>query len=168
MSVVVKKQSLILVVDDEWMNREMMQAYLESEGYEVALAHSGEQALEMLASRLPDLILTDVRMQGLNGYEVCARIKADPVTARIPVLLVTGMEREEDKRKGIAVGAEDFVSKPLDALVMLNRVKTLVRLKQLYDRLDAQEAAFREAAAPHVDASALQEIMDKIKTSQIS
>jgi DNA-binding response OmpR family regulator len=153
------KAPLILVVDDEWMNREMMQAYLEPEGYQVLLAHNGEEALKMIATRPPDLVLTDIRMQGISGYDICKRVKANPETQHVPVLLVTGLEREEDKLRGIEAGADDFVGKPLDAPVMLNRIKSLLRSKRLHDQLLNQEARLQAILARYLDTETAQKIL---------
>lgn len=131
----------ILVVDDDWMNREVIEAYLTSAGFGVVTAHSGEDALAMIAAAPPDLIMLDVRMSGMDGYEVCQRLKGDAATRHIPVVMVTALEADEDKRAAIEAGADDFVSKPFDALLMLTRVRSLLRIKYLYDAIAARDQA---------------------------
>jgi CheY-like chemotaxis protein len=113
----------ILVVDDDWMNREMLQAHLEYAGLRVLLAHNGPKALEIAASDPPDIVLLDVRMPGMDGYEVCAALKSSPKTQHIPVLLTTAMEDEESKSRGIEAGADDFVSKPFEVDQMLAQIQ---------------------------------------------
>jgi DNA-binding response OmpR family regulator len=159
---------VILVVDDEWMNREMMQVYLETEGYEVMLAHSGDQALEMLGARHPDMVLTDVRMPGMSGYDLCTRLKSDQATRSIPVILITGLEREEDYRRGLEVGADDFVSKPLVIPVMLNRIKSLLRIKDLNKSLEEQKRRFQEILTRRLDSNTVTGIMAELENAQTS
>lgn len=135
-SISLGKKPLILVVDDDWMNREVMEAHLQAADYDVIVAHSGENALEMAFERPPDLILLDVRMQGLSGYEVCQRLKSNHATRYVPVVIVSALESDEDRLRAIRSGADDFVSKPYSSLVLLTRVKSLLRIKQLYDELE--------------------------------
>lgn len=116
----------VLVVDDQEMNRLMVSRYLEKGGYAVRQAASGEEALAALAEPpLPVLILLDVVMAGINGLEVCRRIKRDPRTRDIPVVLVTGSEREEDRARAIEVGADGFLSKPVERCAMLALARAL-------------------------------------------
>src|SRR5690606_16285855 len=103
---------LIMVVDDDWMNREVIEAHLLGAGYDVAVAHSGEQALDVALQRTPDLVLLDVRMQGLSGYDVCQRLKALDAMRSVPVVMVTALESDEDKLKAINAGADDVIIKP--------------------------------------------------------
>ncbi len=117
------------------MMREMMEAYLQLEGYQVSSAYSGEKALEMIAANPPDLILLDGRLGGISGFEVCAQLKSDPAVRHIPVVMVTALSNDEDKKRAIETGVDDFVGKPLDTPIMFNRIRTLLRGKRLYDRL---------------------------------
>src|SRR5262249_40763874 len=112
----------ILIVDDDWMNRELLQAHLENAGYQALTTNNGTKALELAGSHLPNLILLDVRMPGLDGYEVCSRLKSSEVTGHIPVLLITALEDDESKLKGAAAGADDFVPKPIDIDHMLAQI----------------------------------------------
>ena len=112
----------ILVVDDLPENRRLLQAVLEPRGYEVVLAPSGEEALERLASDPIDLILLDVVMPGIDGFEVCRRVRADEQTRFLPIVMVTASE-DLEKRAAIEAGADDFVTKPFDGGELLARVR---------------------------------------------
>ncbi len=116
----------VLVVDDDWMNRELLEAYLVSAGYCVRLANSGEKALEMAWAEPPDLVMLDVRLTGIDGFEVCRRLRADPRTAQVPVLMLTALESGEEHCQAEAAGANGFVTKPFDATVLLAQVAALV------------------------------------------
>src|SRR5688572_16566225 len=120
-----KTSPVILVVDDDWMGREVTQAHLESAGYEVMVAHSGERALELAFATPPDLVLLDIRMHGMNGYEVCRHLKANETTKYAPVVMVTALESDDHKLRAIESGADDFLSKPFNSLMMLTRVRSL-------------------------------------------
>lgn len=131
-----EKQFHVLVVDDDWMNREVVEANLLTENYRVTTAHNGQKALELATSDPPDLVLLDMMLPDINGLEVCARIKEDDNLRFIPVVFVTALEKDEDKLKAIQAGADDFISKPFDSLMMLTRVKSLLRMKGLHDELE--------------------------------
>lgn len=146
-----KKTPLILVVDDDWMNREVMEAHLQGADYDVMVAHNGEKALELAFERPPDLVLLDVRMQGISGYEVCQQLKAREVTKYAPVVIVTALEGEEDKLKAIKAGADDFISKPFTSLMMLTRVKSLLRIKRLHDELEERNTLLRHVFKRYVN-----------------
>ncbi len=132
------KKNKILVVDDVPVNVQLLTTYLTSVGYEVVTARDGQEALERVAATLPDLILLDVMMPKLNGFEVCERLKSDSTTRVIPVIMVTALNEIEDKIKATESGADDFVSKPFNKLELLTRVKSLLRIKQLHDELSAK------------------------------
>jgi CheY-like chemotaxis protein len=117
----------ILAVDDDWMNREMMQAHLENAGFRVLLANSGAKALEVAVSEHPDLILLDVRMPGMDGYEACTLLKSTTETRHIPVLMITALEDEESKNRGLEAGADGFVPKPFDLEHMLTQIHRYIR-----------------------------------------
>jgi two-component system cell cycle response regulator len=133
----------ILVVDDVEPNVRLLEAKLTLEYYEVLTATDGATALEIAAAERPDIILLDVMMPGMDGFETCRRLKADPVTRHIPVVLVTALDGREDKMKGLAVGADDFVTKPIDDVILFARVKSLVRLKAVMDELREREESGR-------------------------
>jgi diguanylate cyclase (GGDEF)-like protein len=141
----VLRKNKILVVDDVAVNVQLLTTYLTSVGYDVLTARDGEEALERVAATQPDLILLDVMMPKLNGFQVCERLKSDPATKVIPVIMVTALNEIEDKIKATESGADDFVSKPFNKLELLTRVKSLLRIKQLHDDLRAKVRELEQA-----------------------
>ncbi|WP_291838512.1 PleD family two-component system response regulator [Brevundimonas sp.] len=133
----------ILVVDDVEPNVRLLEAKLTLEYYEVLTAMDGHTAIEVASAERPDIILLDVMMPGMDGFETCRRLKADPVTRHIPVVLVTALDGREDKIKGLEAGADDFVTKPIDDVILFARVKSLVRLKAVMDELREREESGR-------------------------
>ena len=133
----------ILVVDDVEPNVRLLEAKLTLEYYEVMTAMDGASALKIAAAERPDIILLDVMMPGMDGFETCRLLKADPVTRHIPVVLVTALDGREDKIKGLEAGADDFVTKPIDDVILFARVKSLVRLKAVMDELREREESGR-------------------------
>src|SRR5215471_4292696 len=133
----------ILVVDDEPANVRLLEAILVPAGYSVLSASSGPEALERVAGELPDLVLLDVQMAGMNGYEVCRRIREDEATALLPVVMVTSHDSEA-RIDGIRAGADDFVTKPFDQQELLLRVRSLVRIKRYHDTIAAQAGELGE------------------------
>ena len=127
----------ILVVDDMPANVRLLEAILEPAGFAVLSASSGPEALERVVAELPDLVLLDVQMAGMNGYEVCRRIRENEATALLPVVMVTS-HGSEARIDGIRAGADDFVTKPLDQQELLLRVRSLVRIKHYHDTIRAQ------------------------------
>lgn len=125
----------ILCVDDEAVNLMLLRALLEPRGYDVITAANGNEALETISRRQVDLVLLDVMMPQLNGYDVCSAIKNDEKSRDIPVILITALRSKDDRIKGIEAGAEDFISKPFDHQEVLARVKMLMRIKGLHERL---------------------------------
>jgi|CXWL01.1.fsa_nt_gi DNA-binding response OmpR family regulator len=127
----------ILVVDDTPTNLKLLTGLLGSRGYEVETAADGESALAAIARRKPDLVLLDVMMPGLSGYDVCRRIRAEPATALLPVVMCTSLDPQQERVNGIEAGADDFLSKPVNQPELFARVKSLLRVKQLHDELAA-------------------------------
>jgi two-component system, cell cycle sensor histidine kinase and response regulator CckA len=134
MTAATERPARVLVVDDERNNRQLVEVMLESEGFSPRMASSGEEALAIVAREPPDLILLDVMMPGMDGYQVVARIKADPATRGIPVILVTAMDDRNARMLGLNAGAEDFLTKPVDRAELCARVRNLLRLKAVGDR----------------------------------
>ena len=130
---------LILVVDDLPQNVRLLEAVLSPKGFRVATASSGEEALDVLSQEHPDLVLLDILMPGMDGYEVCRRIRQDPGTAFLPVIMITA-SGEEQKLRAIESGADDFVNKPFDQAELLARVRSLVRVKRYHDTIEHQAA----------------------------
>jgi adenylate cyclase len=130
---------LILVVDDLPQNVRLLDAVLSPHGFRVATASSGKEALDVLSKERPDLVLLDILMPGIDGYEVCRRIREDPETAFLPVIMITASEGEE-KIRAIESGADDFVHKPFDQAELLARVRSLVRVKRYHDTIENQSA----------------------------
>jgi CheY-like chemotaxis protein len=114
----------ILIVDDEFMNRELLTAYLNIGGYRVGEANSGEKALEMVADEAPALVMLDVHLSGISGLEVCRRLKDDPATRAIPILMVTALDSPEDQQEAAAAGAEGFVAKPFEMATLLAQIRS--------------------------------------------
>lgn len=129
----------ILIVDDNRANVELFKMQLKSFGYALEVAYNGEEALEKVASFGPDLILLDLMMPKIDGYEVCRILKSDKNTWFIPVIIVTALRELQDKLKAIEIGADDFLIKPYNKLELITRVKSLLRLKELHDDLDTSE-----------------------------
>lgn len=119
-------QATILVVDDDEFNLKLFNKMLSIEGHAVRTASSGEAALASVAEQLPDLILLDVMMPGIDGFEVARRLKADARTRAIPLIMVTALEDQESRRKGLETGAEDFLTKPVNRAELQIRVKKLL------------------------------------------
>jgi adenylate cyclase len=138
-----EQQERVLVVDDMPANARLLEAVLEPAGFVVSSASSGPEALELVAAELPDLVLLDVQMAGMNGYEVCRRIRENGATALIPVVMVTSHDSEA-RIDGIRAGADDFVTKPFDQQELLLRVRSLVRIKRYHDTIRAQAAELAE------------------------
>jgi two-component system cell cycle response regulator len=131
----------ILVVDDLEANRRLLQAKLSAEYYDVLTAQRGEEAVQIAKRERPDLVLMDVMMPGgIDGYEACRRIKAQPETRHIPVVIVTTLDDRESRVRGLRAGAEEFLTKPIDDVQLLARVKSLLSLKVVIDELRAREA----------------------------
>ena len=128
-----KGKLVILVVDDLTQNNELLEAYLVPQGYEVIKAVSGEDALKKLADNQIDLILLDVMMPGMDGFEVTRRIRQDPKTRLMPIILVTALKETEDRIKGIKAGCDDYISKPFDKMELLARVQSLLKVKAYND-----------------------------------
>jgi adenylate cyclase len=128
----------VLVVDDTPANVKLLADLLTFKGFGVATASNGEEALAQVAQAPPDIVLLDVMMPGLSGYDVCRRIRAEPATALLPVVLVTSLDPQGERVKGIEAGADDFLSKPINQAELFARVRSLLRVKALQDEVQRQ------------------------------
>lgn len=127
----------VLIIDDDQDIVTFLTDFLSSKGYTILTAYSGEQGLNEVYTQEPDLVLLDVVMPGMNGYEVCRQIRVNPLTTLLPVVMMTGLHPEE-RIKGIEVGADDFLTKPINQEEMFARVRSLLRIKELHDVVQAQ------------------------------
>ncbi len=134
----------ILVVDDVATNRLLLRAKLSSAYYDVVVAENGYKALEMAQSEQPDMILLDVMMPDMDGFDVCARLKAEAETSHIPVIMVTALDTPQQRIRGLEVGADDFLSKPFNDLALFARVRNLMRMKMMFDELRLRDMTSRE------------------------
>lgn len=145
-----REPARILVVDDTPQNVKLLADLLTVKGYAVTTAADGAAALEKLAADTPDLVLLDVVMPGLSGYDVCRKIRADPRTALLPVVLVTALDPQQERVKGIEAGADDFLSKPINQQELFARVRSLLRIKRLQDEVKDWNATLEERVREQV------------------
>jgi signal transduction histidine kinase len=162
----------VLVVDDEPFNLEVIQHFLLAEGLRVETADDGESALKAVRSQPPDLILLDVMMPGMDGFEVCRRLKAEPATAFIPVVILTALKSDQERIRGAEAGADEFLSKPFDHVELVTRVKALVRSKRYHDQILAHNAVLEQRVAERTFElqQALEELrrLDRLKNEFIA
>jgi len=139
-----EKPPTILVVDDNEQNLELLIAYLEDVPCRTIPAKDGVAALEIIKKSVPDLVLLDVMMPKMSGFEVCRRIKSNPATASLPVIMVTALTELGDIERAIESGTDDFLSKPINKWELTTRVKTMLKLKHLTDELERTLAYLSE------------------------
>ena len=139
-----RKIPLILVVDDNRENLELLEAYLEDLNCHTIAAYDGPEALEIVKKDMPDIILLDIMMPKMSGFEVCRKIKTDPATTHIFIIMVTALNEFGDMQRAVDCGTDDFVSKPVNKLELLTRVKTMLKLKHLSDKLERTLAYLAE------------------------
>lgn len=133
----------VLVVDDNAQNAELLEAYLDDLGISVAVAHDGQAALDAVAGDPPDLILMDIMMPRMSGYQATERLKTDPKTKDIPIIMVTALGEVGDVERAVDCGADDFLTKPVNKLELLTRVRSLLRVRQLQSDLDKAQNQLR-------------------------
>jgi DNA-binding response OmpR family regulator len=121
-------QPRVLIVDDERKNRDLLEVLLSQQGYEIATANNGEDALALVGESLPDIILLDVMMPGMDGYQVAAKLKADPRTMHIPVVMLSALTDRNSMMHGLTAGAAAYLGKPVDAAELRLQVRNLLRL----------------------------------------
>ena len=140
----INASATILIVDDELQNRKLLETLLRPEGYQTRSAASGEDALASVAQLAPDLILLDIMMPGMDGYEVASNLKANPATATIPIIMVTANIDRDARLAGLKAGAEEFLTKPVDSAELWFRVRNLLRLKAFNDFLQNQSSLLED------------------------
>ncbi len=137
----------ILVADDNQQNRDLLEAFLADDGHEILMAVDGKDALQVATTQLPDLILLDIMMPKLSGYEVCSQLKSDPKTRAIPILMITALKEMGDIERALAAGADDFLTKPVHRLELRTRVRAQLRVQHLTHERDRLLAYLREVDA---------------------
>ena len=136
-----EQNSTVLVVDDQLSAREVLRGLLKGQGYHLAFARTGQEALAKAQELVPDLILLDVMMPEMTGFEVCQALRAHPVLAEVPVIMITALEDTPSRVKGIEAGADDFITKPFNGVELLARIRTTTRLNR-YRRLLSARTSF--------------------------
>jgi adenylate cyclase len=149
----------IMVVDDDWLNRELLETYLQQAGYQVISAGDGARALQMAAAAPPDLVLCDVQMPRMSGYEVCEAFKTNPLTRFVPVVMVTALDSDDEKLRAVEAGADDFVTKPFNSILLLTRVRSLLRIKLLHDQVAERNRLLHEVLTRYLAEGVAQNIL---------
>jgi len=151
----------VLVVDDIFPNVKLLEAKLKAEYYDVVTASNGPEALKKVLEEKPDVVLLDVMMPGMDGFEVCRQIKANPEIAHIPVVMVTALTDTDDRVRGLENGADDFLSKPVNDIALMARVRSLVRLKMTIDEWRARENTASQLGVTESPLSVMQQPVDR-------
>lgn len=139
----VPEDALVLIVDDNPQNLELLQAYLEDLGCRTSVAQDGAQAIEMARADTPDVIVLDIMMPRLSGFQVCEKLKADPLTSLVPIVMVTALNEISDVERAIEAGADDFLTKPVQRLELIARVMAQIQVRAMHDRLQGVIAQAR-------------------------
>lgn len=140
----VSQAAPVLLVDDNEQNLELLEAYLEELGVPIVTATDGQQALDLAAKQKPSVVLLDVMMPRMSGFQACERLKKDPATKDVPVILVTALNEVADQERGVEAGADDFLTKPVNRLELVARVRSLMKVSRLQHDLDAANADLRK------------------------
>lgn len=130
------QRSHLLIADDNQQNCELLEAYLSEEDYDFSFAYDGEQTVQKVAENPPDLLLLDIMMPKLSGYEVCEQLKQSENTRDIPILMVTALNKQGDIERAVAAGCDDFLTKPVNGLELKTRVRSLLRVRHLSNEID--------------------------------
>ncbi|MFZ2634558.1 MAG: response regulator [Desulfosalsimonadaceae bacterium] len=160
-----KDKPVILVVDDQPKNIELLEAYLVPKSYDIVTATNGEEGLGKLSDNQIDLILLDVMMPGMDGFEVTRRVRQDNTYRLLPIILVTALRETEDRVKGIEAGCDDFISKPVDKMELLARVRSLLKVKAYNDLMSHYRIELEAEVAQRTEE--LKHAFEKIKTSSL-
>jgi putative two-component system response regulator len=160
-----KDKPVILVVDDQPQNIELLEAHLAPQGYEIVTASNGEEALEKLSESKIDLILLDVMMPGMDGFEVTRRIRQDDKHRLLPIILVTALHETEDRVKGIEAGCDDFISKPFDKMELLARVRSLLKVKAYNDLMSNYQKELGSEVTRRTEE--LKQALERIKAASL-
>ena len=147
----------VLVVDDVPANVKLLEARLSAEYFDVTTAHSGAEALAVCERAECDIVLLDVMMPDMDGFEVCRRLKANPATHHIPVVMVTALDQPSDRVRGLEAGADDFLTKPVSDIALIARVRSLTRLKMMTDELRMRAVTSREIGIESAEREAITE-----------
>jgi len=148
----------VVIADDDWLNRDLLESYLTAAGCEVQSFQDGVSALNAIQENLPDLALLDNHMPEMSGMEVCRTIKGDERTQFIPVVIVTALDSQEDELNATEAGADDFIPKPFNSVILLTRVRSLLRIKHLHDELERRNELLNQVLTRYV----AQEIADTV------
>jgi len=160
-----KDNPVILIVDDQPQNIDLLEAYLAPQNYEIVTAASGEEALRKLSGNLIDLILLDIMMPGMDGFEVIRRVRRDNTQRLLPIILVTALRETEDRVKGIEAGCDDFISKPVDKMELLARVRSLLKVKAYNDLLSNYQKELEAEVTKRTEE--LKHALEKIKAASL-
>jgi putative two-component system response regulator len=160
-----KDKPVILVVDDQPQNIELLEAYLAHQNYEIVTAASGEEALKKLSGNPIDLILLDVMMPGMDGFEVIRRVRQDNTHQSLPIILVTALRETEDRVKGIEAGCDDFISKPVEKMELLARVRSLLKVKAYNDLMSNYQKELKSEVTSRTEE--LKHALEKIKAASL-
>ncbi len=149
----------ILVVDDDWLNRDLLATYLTQAGYQCLAAGDGAAGLKMAEADPPDLVLCDVQMPRMSGYDVCRALKSNPATQFVPVVMVTALDSDDEKLRAVEAGADDFVTKPFNSILLLTRVRSLLRIKLLHDQVEERNRLLHEVLTRYLAEGVAQTIL---------
>ena len=137
----------ILIADDNEQNRELLEAYLSGDGHSILMAADGQETIDVATADQPDLILLDIMMPKMSGYEVCQKLRAEESTKQIPILMVTALKEMGDIEKAVDAGADDFLSKPVHRLELKTRVRSLLKVRHLTNELERAREHIAEVDA---------------------
>jgi adenylate cyclase len=154
-----KDKPVILVVDDRPQNIELLEEHLAPQGYEIVKAANGEEALEQFSSHQIDLILLDVMMPGMNGYEVCRKVKRDSNNTFLPIVMLTALGNMDAKIEGFEAGADDFLNKPFHEIELIARVKNLLKIKFLHDEVELKNHLVSSMLHRYVNSFVIEQIL---------